>query len=491
MRYVLLALVVLGGCQKVDPLFCAKDMNLDDPRCAGGNGDGGVGGETVTIGGTVTGLTGAGLVLQVNGGDDKPIVSDGAFSFPTPIAKDASYLVTVLTQPTNPSEMCTLSNDTGTASADIDNVIVTCAPLAYKVGGSASGVTVAVMLQNNGGEIINVSTNGPFVFQNAVQSGMMYSVQTTGTVPTGCRVSGNTGVVGNADVKSVVLNCDATRVTVGGTVTGLNGTLVLKNMSNNDTVTINQTGTSTYAFPMTIDKTTGSYNVTVMTNPVYPPEAQTCTVTNGMGGPGVAGPIENVDVNCIAKQFSVGGNATGVTGTVVLQNNGADNLSLTANGGFTFATKIASAQSYAVSVFQTPATLGCTVSNGTGSVGGANVTNVGIACSYKDPGIACGASAFCTAGTMECCDPYGTPSCTAAGSCGVFAMPCDSRADCGSNQVCCAFENGGHNHINSVSCSSSSSCGSNDRLCDPKAASPCSSGTCKAFGLLPGFYSCQ
>ena len=39
--------------------------------------------------------------------------------------------------------------------------------------------------------------------------------------------------------------------------------------------------------------------------------------------------------------YSVGGTVSGLSGTVVLQDNGGDDLSVTANGPFTFATKLA------------------------------------------------------------------------------------------------------------------------------------------------------
>ena len=40
-----------------------------------------------------------------------------------------------------------------------------------------------------------------------------------------------------------------------------------------------------------------------------------------------------------AASFTVGGTVSGLSGTVVLQDNGGDNLSVTANGSFTFATR--------------------------------------------------------------------------------------------------------------------------------------------------------
>ncbi|MCD2514815.1 hypothetical protein LQ564_00630 [Massilia sp. G4R7] len=76
--------------------------------------------------GTVSGLTGANLVL-VNG-SDKVAVPAGATSFTmAKISEDAPYGITVLTQPDN--QTCTVANGSGTMGAnDVTNVAVTCGP---------------------------------------------------------------------------------------------------------------------------------------------------------------------------------------------------------------------------------------------------------------------------------------------------------------------------------------------------------------------------
>ena len=71
---------------------------------------------------------------------------------------------------------------------------------------------------------------------------------------------------------------------------------------------------------------------------------------------------------------------SGLSGTVVLQDNGGDDLSVTANGSFTFATALASGAAYSVTVKTNPSGQTCTVSNGSGTVGSANVTNVAVTC---------------------------------------------------------------------------------------------------------------
>ena len=77
--------------------------------------------------------------------------------------------------------------------------------------------------------------------------------------------------------------------------------------------------------------------MTVKTNP----SGQACAVSSGSGTVGSAN-VTNVAVSCAnVASYSIGGTASGLSGTVVLQDNGGDDLSVTANGSFTFATGLA------------------------------------------------------------------------------------------------------------------------------------------------------
>jgi hypothetical protein len=78
--------------------------------------------------------------------------------------------------------------------------------------------------------------------------------------------------------------------------------------------------------------------------------------------------------------YTVGGTVTGLTGTVVLQNNGADNLSVGANGAFTFASPLPTGSAYNVTVSTNPTNQTCTVAGGAGTISSANVTNVTVTC---------------------------------------------------------------------------------------------------------------
>ncbi len=68
----------------------------------------------------------------------------------------------------------------------------------------------------------------------------------------------------------------------------------------------------------------------------------------------------------------------------MLRNNGADDLSVSANGPFAFATALTTGSTYAVTVLTQPSGQTCTVSNGSGTIGTANVTTVTVSC-VTDP----------------------------------------------------------------------------------------------------------
>jgi hypothetical protein len=239
------------------------------------------------------------------------------------------------------------------------------------VGGTVSGLTGTVVLRINGGNNLSLSADGPFTFGVPLADGSPYSV-TVLTQPAGqgCSVSNGSGTLAGANVTNVSVSCAANTFAVGGTVSGLAGTLVLlNNGANNLTVTAN----GSFTFSATL--LGGSpYNVTVLTQPA----GQICTVSNAAGT--VNGNITNVTVACAARAFNVGGNVSGLTGVVVLRLNGGNNLSVSANGLFVFGVQLAGGSAYSVTVFTQPLGQSCSIVNGSGTIAGANVTNVGISC---------------------------------------------------------------------------------------------------------------
>jgi len=80
--------------------------------------------------------------------------------------------------------------------------------------------------------------------------------------------------------------------------------------------------------------------------------------------------------------YHVGGTVNGLPlgATVTLQDNGGDDLTVSASGSFGFATALASGSAYAVTVKTQPAGGNCTVAGGSGTVAAADVTGIAVNC---------------------------------------------------------------------------------------------------------------
>ena len=178
--------------------------------CSGGGYGIGGGVTLYTVGVTVTGLAGSGLVLQNNGGDDIAVSVAGTVNFYT--FSGTAYAVTVKTQPSSPTQNCVVTNGSGTvATSNISNVAVACTTTAVTVGGTVSGLTSSgLVLQNNAGDDLPVSASGTFSFTNPVATGQIYEV-TVKAQPTtqaqACAVASGSGTVISTPIANVAVTC--------------------------------------------------------------------------------------------------------------------------------------------------------------------------------------------------------------------------------------------------------------------------------------------
>jgi hypothetical protein len=106
------------------------------------------------------------------------------------------------------------------------------------------------------------------------------------------------------------------------------------------------------------------------------------------------------------QNAAVGGAVSGLMpgASVTLQNNAGDNLTITADQAFTFATSIAPGGGYNVTVLTQPVGESCVVANGAGTIDseGDDVTNVAVTCTQSSSvggtvsGLAMGESVWLT-----------------------------------------------------------------------------------------------
>jgi 6-phosphogluconolactonase len=124
---------------------------------------------TYTVGGTVSGLSGSGLVLQDLSGNNASISlaisANGSFAFATPVANGTTYAITIRSQPANPAQICTVGNGSGTlAGSDVTNVTITCgqsAQFAYVANKLSSNISAYAV--NAGTGALTPIAGSPFV----------------------------------------------------------------------------------------------------------------------------------------------------------------------------------------------------------------------------------------------------------------------------------------------------------------------------------------
>jgi len=181
----------------------------------GGTGSGGTS-VTATIGGNLTGLaTGASVILQDNGGDSLTLTANEPFTFKTAVTGPTdAYAVTVNTQPTNPNQICTVTNGSGKATANVTNVAVNCVA-AFSIGGNVTGlVGTGFKLQDQDGTILETlpvsaaTGNQAFTFKQFVPTGSTYNVSISAQPSNpaqACVISPGTGTgTATANVTSIV-----------------------------------------------------------------------------------------------------------------------------------------------------------------------------------------------------------------------------------------------------------------------------------------------
>lgn len=334
------------------------------------------------IGGSVSGLAGSGLTLQLNGANDLPVGSDGAFAFPVTLDDLSNYTVTVGNSPANPVQSCVVTNGQGSLSgADVGNIGVECTTTKFAVGGNVSGLAGSgLKLQLNGANDLPIASDGAFVFGVKLADHSNYTV-TVGNSPTNpaqsCVVTNGQGSLAGGDVGNVDVQCTTSKFAVGGNVSGLAGTgLILKLNGAND---LPITTEGPFAFPPILTDLS-SYTVTVSASPTN--LNQSCFVTNGSGSLAGAA-VTSVSVTCITTKYTIAGEVSGLLGPgLVLQLNGGNDRPVNGNGIYAFSTKLPDGDSYTVSILTQPANAEgiCVVTNESGVIAGDDVITVDVPC---------------------------------------------------------------------------------------------------------------
>jgi hypothetical protein len=330
--------------------------------------------QSYSLGGTATGLNTAGLVLA-NGTDRLSVASDATtFTMPMAVAYTSSYSVAIATQPQG--QTCSVQNGTGSmGSANVTDVTVSCSDQPYTLGGSISGLTAPGLVLTNGSDSVQIPPNATsFTFPTASAFSSHYAV-TVGAQPAGltCSVSNSSGTMPAANVATVTVICSNQSYSVGGNITGLSRSgLTLTNGP--DTLQVATTATS-FTFPTSV-AAGAHYQVVISAQPTN----SICTVSNASGTIQVTD-VTNITVTCATTAYTLGGSISGLTASGLSLSDGSDRLAVAANAAlFSMPRGVAPGSAYSMTVASQPSGLRCSVTNGTGTMPGTDLSNVQIAC---------------------------------------------------------------------------------------------------------------
>ncbi|KAB2929482.1 MAG: DUF1554 domain-containing protein [Leptonema illini] len=389
------------------------------------------------------GLIGTGMVLLNRGAD--PLTINGEistptrFAFRTPVvATDPVYAVTVGTQPVNPHQTCSVTDGADTYSGGFPGEIITpsvsCITNRYairvNVTGLKSGNTLVIKSDfgtypaetglesypatSAGSETIAVTANGISApFATKIRSGDSYGLaidtQATGQ---NCTIGTPSASVTSYDIV-VPVNCATNSYPITGEVTGYEGStpLQIRITANGTSQTINYSTGST--FTSTAIPYGSAFEMRILTNPQN--KWQTCSIVDEGNSNGsivssgavdamgqtwddrltdasmhLGSAISGIEIECVTNTFTVGGAVTGYAAGAYSQKlqlqNGAETLTIEPGStSFVFVTPVASGASFGVTLLQPPVldneALNCSVSGGSGTMAGANVSGVSISCS--------------------------------------------------------------------------------------------------------------
>lgn len=343
-------------------------------------------GTTYNVSGAVTGLTGSGLKLSLNGSESVNIDPGSAnYAFATELYDGAFYNAEIVSHPDG--QICSLKNASGSISGAAESAVdVICSTGPHTIGGTATGVDgIGLTLMLNGVEDLSVPSSGGFVFPTVLSDGMDYVV-TVKTHPVGqeCTVFSGEGRDITSSISDILVECVEKSYQVGVNLSGFSGGgsplwLVL---NGSERVYLDYDTWRAKMFD-SLFADGAAYEVAILAQP----SGLHCTLTNATGTISGAD-VTNVSASCVAEPageapYSVSFTTTGLLGSgLQVSLNDGDPVAISTNGYSSFPTTLDDGLAYQVSVVSQPGQplQQCKVQSSSGTISGQNVTNVAVIC---------------------------------------------------------------------------------------------------------------
>ena len=345
---------------------------------------------TYSVGGSISGLTGTGLVLSDGSQNSYPNPGSTTFTFSSLKSSGNTYHVTVTQQPTN--QICSVSNGSGAiTNQSITNISIVCTASSGLLGGTISGLSTTGLSLTDTVEILPIASgSNNFTFNTMINSGTSYGVSIA-TQPIGltCTISNASGIMSSNGISNVSVNCSPISYSVGGSISGLNASgLILQNGS--DTISIGS-GNNSFTLPTALAYG-GNYSVSIASQP----SGESCSIANS-NGTIVGSNISSVAVTCAPiPLYSISGvvnhsscltnSNTQCSGDLILSL-GSQIFQFANLGGqgsplnFNFPNAVAAGGSYQILATTKPINTDCTFTNASGANVNSNISNVVITCS--------------------------------------------------------------------------------------------------------------
>jgi hypothetical protein len=257
-------------------------------------------------------------------------------------------------------------------------------------GHYASGVLTGLktgnsVLISSGPQSVTLNADGTYRF-GRFPTGTVYNVTATSASDAqACTVTNGSGQIGDADIDNIVVNCVDT-FSIGGSLSGYMAGNGAVQVALNGGDPLNLTADGAFAFGTRLAPG-ASYNVALASVP----DTLVCTLTNGSGLV-ASTDVTSVAVACVPAtagvSFTVSGLVLPDSVTVQLNGSGVNVLptasrqvTRTANGSASFEVAVPVGSSYQVVIAQQAVGNTCSVTNGSGTMGTAGVSNVLVSCS--------------------------------------------------------------------------------------------------------------
>ena len=309
----------------------------------------------------------------------------GIDTFATQLNNGDPYVVSIQTPPSG--KICNLEGATGVISGGASpQVTISCALSStptYTVGGAVTGLNGAgLQLKLNGSEVVAINAGvASYTFSTALPSNSWLNA-TVDKQPSGqiCTISNASQYISIANITNVNVICSNGPHVISGSVTGLKGAGLVLLQDGVESLSISNSGV--FSFPTALSDGM-NYSVTVKTHPA----GQTCTVYRG-SGTGITSSITNILAGCVDNAYEIGSKLSGYNSTtpLSLSLNGIYQLDFTDNWLYStkvFNTYLKDGATYNVTILAQPYGQICTLTNPSGTVQGANITNISASCTTQ------------------------------------------------------------------------------------------------------------